>query len=106
MRQAGHGHVPCSRARRTPRDLPAQGTVTQTDRLRAARTGQRAKDRGQTPPERTGTAQHDNQNVPRECSRLDRARKNLDRHPNYIFAAYMASGTLCPYRLGYSSGCI
>ena len=22
----------------------------------------------------------------------DRARKNLDRHPNYILAAYMASG--------------
>jgi hypothetical protein len=22
-----------------------------------------------------------------------RARKNLDRHPNYILAAYMASGT-------------
>ena len=100
--------MPCCRARRTPRDLPAQGTVTQTDRLRAAGTGQRAKDRGQTPPERTGTGtvQHDNQNVPRERSRLDRARKNLDRHPNYIFAAYMASGTLCPYRLGYSSGCI
>ncbi len=27
--------------------------------------------------------------------RYDRARKNLDRHPNYILAAYMASGT-CP----------
>jgi hypothetical protein len=25
--------------------------------------------------------------------RYDRARKNLDRHPNYILAAYMASGT-------------
>jgi len=24
---------------------------------------------------------------------VDRARKNLDRHPNYILAAYMASGT-------------
>jgi hypothetical protein len=24
---------------------------------------------------------------------FDRARKNLDRHPNYILAAYMASGT-------------
>jgi integrase/recombinase XerD len=23
----------------------------------------------------------------------DRARQNLDRHPNYILAAYMASGT-------------
>jgi hypothetical protein len=23
----------------------------------------------------------------------DRARTNLDRHPNYILAAYMASGT-------------
>ena len=25
--------------------------------------------------------------------RYDRARKNLDRHPDYILAAYMASGT-------------
>jgi integrase/recombinase XerD len=25
--------------------------------------------------------------------RYDRARTNLDRHPNYILAAYMASGT-------------
>jgi len=25
--------------------------------------------------------------------RYDRARKNLDRYPNYILAAYMASGT-------------
>jgi len=25
--------------------------------------------------------------------RHDRASKNLDRHPNYILAAYMASGT-------------
>jgi len=24
--------------------------------------------------------------------RYDRARNNLDRHPNYILAAYMASG--------------
>ena len=24
--------------------------------------------------------------------RYDRARKNLDRHPNYILAAFMASG--------------
>ena len=61
--------MPCRRARRAPRDLPAQGAVTQTDRLCAARTGQRAKDRGQTPPEQTGTVQHDNQNVPRERSR-------------------------------------
>jgi integrase len=30
---------------------------------------------------------------PRTTMRYDRARKNLDRHPNYIFAAYMASGT-------------
>jgi len=26
-------------------------------------------------------------------TRCPRARKNLDRHPNYILAAYMASGT-------------
>jgi hypothetical protein len=25
--------------------------------------------------------------------RYDRARNHLDRHPNYILAAYMASGT-------------
>jgi hypothetical protein len=30
---------------------------------------------------------------PRTTTRHDRARKNLDRHPNYILAAYMASGT-------------
>ena len=28
---------------------------------------------------------------PRTRMRYDRARKNLDRHPNYILAAYMAS---------------
>jgi integrase/recombinase XerD len=30
---------------------------------------------------------------PRTTMRYDRARKTLDRHPNYILAAYMASGT-------------
>ncbi|MGB7963674.1 MAG: hypothetical protein WCF12_12050 [Propionicimonas sp.] len=30
---------------------------------------------------------------PRTRMRYDRARKNLDRHPNYIVAAHMASGT-------------
>jgi integrase/recombinase XerD len=30
---------------------------------------------------------------PRTTMRYDRARKNLDRHPNYMLAAYMASGT-------------
>jgi len=30
---------------------------------------------------------------PRTTMRHDRARKNLDHHPNYILAAYMASGT-------------
>ena len=30
---------------------------------------------------------------PRTSMRYDRARQNLDRHPNYILAAYMASGT-------------
>ena len=30
---------------------------------------------------------------PRSTMRYDRARNNLDRHPNYILAAYMASGT-------------
>ncbi|MER7586517.1 tyrosine-type recombinase/integrase [Micromonospora sp. NPDC127501] len=31
---------------------------------------------------------------PRTTMRYDRARKNLDRHPNYILAAYMASGNV------------
>jgi len=30
---------------------------------------------------------------PRTTMRYDRARQNLDRHPGYILAAYMASGT-------------
>ena len=30
---------------------------------------------------------------PRTTMRYDRARSNLDRHPNYILAAYIASGT-------------
>ena len=30
---------------------------------------------------------------PRTTMRYDRARKYLDRHPNYVLAAYMASGT-------------
>ena len=30
---------------------------------------------------------------PRTTMRYDRARKNPGRHPNYILAAYMASGT-------------
>jgi integrase/recombinase XerD len=29
----------------------------------------------------------------RSTMRYDRARTTLDRHPNYILAAYMASGT-------------
>jgi integrase/recombinase XerD len=30
---------------------------------------------------------------PRTTMRYDRARTNLDRHPNYVLAAFMASGT-------------
>ncbi|GLZ35336.1 hypothetical protein Lesp02_75230 [Lentzea sp. NBRC 105346] len=30
---------------------------------------------------------------PRTTMRYDRARKNVDRHPNYILAAYKASAT-------------
>jgi integrase/recombinase XerD len=30
---------------------------------------------------------------PRTTMRYDRGRQNLDRHPNYIVAAYMACGT-------------
>jgi hypothetical protein len=33
---------------------------------------------------------------PRTTMRYDRARTNLDRHPNYILAAYMSSGTRRP----------
>jgi site-specific recombinase XerD len=40
---------------------------------------------------------------PRTTMRYDRARKNLDRHPNYILAAYMASGT-GPARASHSPG--
>jgi site-specific recombinase XerD len=29
---------------------------------------------------------------PRTTMRYDQARRNLDRHPNYILAAYMAAG--------------
>jgi len=29
----------------------------------------------------------------RTTTRYDRARQNLDRHPNYIFAVHLASGT-------------
>jgi len=36
---------------------------------------------------------------PRTTMRYDRARQNLDRHPNYILAAYMASGTSSNLRL-------
>jgi len=36
---------------------------------------------------------------PRTTMRYDRARKNLDRHPNYIVAAYMASGTRPEHRV-------
>jgi integrase/recombinase XerD len=36
---------------------------------------------------------------PRTTMRYDRARQNLDRHPNYILAAYTASGTLPISRL-------
>jgi hypothetical protein len=31
--------------------------------------------------------------MPTRAPRCGRARQNLDRHPNYILAAYMASGT-------------
>jgi hypothetical protein len=30
---------------------------------------------------------------PRTTMRYDRARTTLDRHPNYVLAAYMAEGT-------------
>ena len=36
---------------------------------------------------------------PRTTMRYDRARQNLDRHPNYILAAYMASCTWPSLRL-------
>src|SRR5207245_1504498 len=44
---------------------------------------------------------------PRTTTRYDRARHNLDRHPNYILATYMVSGTfqnLRPRGLGRGGG--
>jgi hypothetical protein len=46
--------------------------------------------RGGQPP---GCADRRPARRPKTTMRYDRARKNLDRHPNYILAAYMASGT-------------
>ena len=46
-----------------PGTYPPDGPVIQTDRLCAAGTGQQDKDRGQAPPEPTGTVQRGNQNV-------------------------------------------
>nr|WP_281248393.1 tyrosine-type recombinase/integrase [Cryptosporangium aurantiacum] len=45
-----------------------------------------------------GVSLHDTQIAarhahPRTTMRYDRARKNLDRRPNFILAAYMASGS-------------
>ncbi len=51
-----------------PGTYPLDGLVTQTDRLCAPGTGQQGKDRGQAPPEPTGTVQRGNQNVPPERS--------------------------------------
>jgi hypothetical protein len=64
-RIAGRGQAPGT--------YPADGPLIQTDRLRAAGTGQQGKYRGQAPPEPTGTVQRGNQNVPRERSRPARA---------------------------------
>jgi len=41
----------------------------------------------------TRGARMDRHADPRTTMRYGRARKNLDRHPNYILAAYMASGS-------------
>jgi len=40
-----------------------------------------------------GTSRSPRHADPRTTMRYDRARKNLDRHPNDILAAYMALGT-------------
>jgi integrase/recombinase XerD len=48
---------------------------------------------------------------PRTTMRYDRARQNLDRHPNYILAAYIASApdpdrvSLSPIRAGDALHC-
>jgi hypothetical protein len=47
-------------------------------------------DAGVDPRDVQIAARHAN---PRTTIRYDRARKNLDRPPNYILAAYIASGT-------------
>jgi len=46
--------------------------------------------RSHLPPQSESAPRHAD---PRTTMHYDRARTNLDRHPNYILAAYMASGT-------------
>jgi hypothetical protein len=43
--------------------------------------------------QRTGRYRSPRHADPRTTMRYDKTRKNLDRHPNYILTAYMASGT-------------
>jgi hypothetical protein len=64
--------------------LRADGTRDDTGPLHQGGPGRRRQGRPKSPPGGP---------TPRTTVRYDRARKNLDRHPNYILAAYMASGT-------------
>jgi len=63
------GHRPHCRARRAPGTYPPDGPVIRTDRLFAACAGQQGRDRGQAPPELTGTVHRGNQNGPHGRSR-------------------------------------
>ncbi|HEX9539936.1 MAG TPA: hypothetical protein VGA04_17390 [Streptosporangiaceae bacterium] len=64
--------------------------VPRADRLRLAVAAYLARFKGGSLRDVQIAAHHAD---PRTTMRYDRARKNLDRHPNYILAAYMASGT-------------
>ena len=77
-----------------------------TRRLRPPRPGRRRAHQAYPPAHAAAHLRHDDARRrsrpprrpdrhadPRTTMRCDRARQNLDRHPNYILAAYMASGT-------------
>ena len=79
-------HPPPAAARRSRRGADQQATSAHAPPYlrdhHARRRGRPARRPDRRPPRR-----------PRTTMRYDRARKNLDRHPNYILAAYMATGT-------------
>jgi hypothetical protein len=92
-------HSPAEHVRRpaVPAESPTLGfTHLQFEALLTAARNRRPR-RGARPPGAAGVDLRDVQIAarhadPRTTMRY-RARQNLDRHPNYILAAYMASGT-------------